>query len=187
MFYSKDLRRCPLLLSEDYMSKLSIKWSIGRALGSSEESEIRTMLLKFLLAICWQVLWLICMPSVGQGEQFECPQSCNCSALSASCRGDNNTFVNVVKALPANLNSFRFTLSTATVYRKVALDLNHVDELDKFINLRNFALQPESQSKSFLCSLDTVSRKDRFCHWTHLKTIHLNVRILTVNPNMFNC
>lgn len=147
------------------------------------------MLLKIVLAMFNSMLVLIWSATICNGlkQPLPCPKDCSCSALllSISCRGDNTTFVNAIKTLPADIDSFTFTMFTPQLSRRMNLDLNGVDHLGKFFNLRNFTLQHESESKSFMYHMAPL-QNDLLCNWTHLEMIRLNAQML-VNPNAFNC
>ena len=69
------------------------------------------------------------------------PQGCECTALSAHCRGDNNSWVNAVNNLPSATEHFTFTIFSGRVHRKVQIDLSA--NLGRLQNLTEFRINTQ--------------------------------------------
>ena len=115
-----------------------------------------------------------------------CPEGCHCTQRAADCRGDNNTYVNAVNNLPSDTENFTFTMYSPVLDQTVRVPLNNTP-LDRLSNLRKFELRAFSQDTYFRYLLSDNITNTIFCGSTHLRELHLNVRIRYLDKSVIQC
>ena len=140
-------------------------------------SVVITMLRNLQVFVC--LLLSSACTELGVKETI-CPQGCECTDLSAHCRGDNNSWVNAVNNLPSATEHFTFTIFTGSVHRKVQIDLSA--NLGRLQNLTEFRINTPGDDFEQDYTLVYTSQSEPigptvFCDLEHLKALHLNAKI----------
>ena len=115
-----------------------------------------------------------------------CPQGCECTGLSAHCRGDNNTYVDAVNNLPTSIENFTFTIFVAEISHAVTVDLSAAN-LSRLHNLLSYRIQPISKTLHRDYRLiDTKKDTAIFCGLQKLKALHINTHISVIYQQLVN-
>ena len=115
-----------------------------------------------------------------------CPTvtGCYCSGLSAYCHGNDTIYAQAVQALPSDLETFVFSMSTTDSY--MTLDLRMGGGLKRFWNLQLLKVQPYSKEIKYKYGIEEPTAS-AFCNLTNLRELHLNVNNWFLKPEAVQC